>query len=213
MKKESTREKIIIHAIECLNERGIHGLTVREVAKRAQVNIAAINYYFGDKNKLLEEIFARTLAHAFADEEAHQVLEADATSFESKFRQFLVHLLEGAIRYPGIVRAHLYNCFLNENYDLPAIKQFNEFFMNLVSKIKNISPSLPSRKLKLKVMAILGATLFCGLFPAAFAQASDLDFRKLRHHREYINVLLQALPINISLSTPSLPRNNNDRKN
>ena len=36
-------------------EKGLNGTTVREICRRANVNIASINYYFGDKDRLYVE--------------------------------------------------------------------------------------------------------------------------------------------------------------
>lgn len=42
-------------------EKGFDGTSIREIAKKAQINIAMVSYYFGSKEKLLESlIFFRT---------------------------------------------------------------------------------------------------------------------------------------------------------
>jgi AcrR family transcriptional regulator len=38
-------------------EKGFNGTSVRDIADRAQVNLAMISYYFGSKEKLLEALF------------------------------------------------------------------------------------------------------------------------------------------------------------
>ena len=40
-----------------ISEKGFENATVREISKRADVNLAMINYYFGSKEKLLESLF------------------------------------------------------------------------------------------------------------------------------------------------------------
>ncbi len=48
----------ILNAAEMLfATRGFDGTSVRDIAKRAQVNIAMISYYFGSKEKLLDVLF------------------------------------------------------------------------------------------------------------------------------------------------------------
>jgi AcrR family transcriptional regulator len=39
-------------------EKGFNGTSVRDIAEKAQVNLAMISYYFGSKDKLLEALFA-----------------------------------------------------------------------------------------------------------------------------------------------------------
>ncbi|MEP6750935.1 MAG: TetR family transcriptional regulator [Bacteroidota bacterium] len=49
---------IIDHAIELFAEKGFEGSSIRDLAARADVNVAMINYYFGSKEKLFESMVA-----------------------------------------------------------------------------------------------------------------------------------------------------------
>ena len=50
------RERILEAAGEIFAEFGFRGATVRKICERAEVNVAAINYYFGGKEKLYSEV-------------------------------------------------------------------------------------------------------------------------------------------------------------
>jgi len=50
------RERILEVAGEIFAECGFRGSTVRKICERAGVNVAAINYYFGGKEKLYTEV-------------------------------------------------------------------------------------------------------------------------------------------------------------
>ncbi len=57
-KKYSEKQEIIMNkALEVFAEKGYDSASVRDIAHAADVNVAMISYYFGSKDKLLEEIF------------------------------------------------------------------------------------------------------------------------------------------------------------
>lgn len=49
--------QIMQKALEVFAEKGFDSASVRDIAQRADVNVAMISYYFGSKEKLLEAIF------------------------------------------------------------------------------------------------------------------------------------------------------------
>ncbi|WP_417601434.1 TetR family transcriptional regulator [Pararhodobacter oceanensis] len=55
----STQDNILDAAEEVFAENGFHGATTRVIADKAQANSALIHYYFGNKEKLFEAVFAR----------------------------------------------------------------------------------------------------------------------------------------------------------
>lgn len=53
---EGTRQRILDAALDLFGERGLTGATVRDIAKRAKVNVAAISYHFGGKEELYRAV-------------------------------------------------------------------------------------------------------------------------------------------------------------
>ena len=54
-KQDCARDRILQAAGTIFAEKGFRGSTVREICEAAEVNIASVNYYFGDKKSLYEE--------------------------------------------------------------------------------------------------------------------------------------------------------------
>ena len=53
---DATRERILEAALDLFGERGLTGTTVRDIAQRAKVNVAAISYHFGGKDELYRAV-------------------------------------------------------------------------------------------------------------------------------------------------------------
>jgi len=57
----STRERVLESAFEVFTEKGFRDTRIAEICERAEANVAAVNYYFGDKEKLYDQVWR----HAF----------------------------------------------------------------------------------------------------------------------------------------------------
>lgn len=56
---KGVRDRLLDAAEELFSERGFDGTSVRELAVAAGCNVASVNYYFGGKEKLYEEVWRR----------------------------------------------------------------------------------------------------------------------------------------------------------
>jgi AcrR family transcriptional regulator len=52
-----TRARLLETALEVFAERGYEAATIREICSRAEANVAAVHYHFGDKRTLYEAIY------------------------------------------------------------------------------------------------------------------------------------------------------------
>ena len=60
MKQPSaTRSRILDVAEELFGERGLDRVSIRDITRKARVNLAAINYHFGSKEDLIASVFER----------------------------------------------------------------------------------------------------------------------------------------------------------
>jgi AcrR family transcriptional regulator len=63
--RTDTRQRILQVAAEVFADSGFEKATVREICMRASVNVAAINYHFGDKENLYIEVLKYCKSLAF----------------------------------------------------------------------------------------------------------------------------------------------------
>ncbi len=69
----STKERILGAAEQLFATHGFAGASLRQVTAAANVNLAAVNYHFGSKENLINEVFRRRLD----DLNAHRLEELD----------------------------------------------------------------------------------------------------------------------------------------
>lgn len=62
-KREATREKVILAAIECIYRDGFHAAHTNRIAEEAGVSWGVLQYHFGDKDGLLQAV----IDHIFDD--------------------------------------------------------------------------------------------------------------------------------------------------
>lgn len=157
-----TRQRIIHVTIQLIAREGMHGLTTRSIAEAANVNIAAINYYFGTKEKLIEESLQTALSHMFSD-------TADlfrSIDHDQALRNIMLYLLEGSVHYPGLIKAMLHKPINSNDYNTPAMQQIIQFFREIISNMEQSDGmEKDSMKMKMKVMQMIAAALMPALLP------------------------------------------------
>jgi len=57
----ATRDRLLQAARELFTERGYRRVTVRDICRAAQANVAAVSYYFGDKLGLYREVVGEAI--------------------------------------------------------------------------------------------------------------------------------------------------------
>ena len=93
---KGVRDRLLDAAEELFCERGFEATSIRDIASSAGCNIAAVNYYFGGKDKLYTEVWRRQLVqmrdarlnaieHVMSESGGKPVLEDLLRSFANAF--------------------------------------------------------------------------------------------------------------------------------
>ena len=161
---KGVRERLLEVAEEFFCERGFDGTSVRDLAGAAGCNIASVNYYFGGKEKLYEEVWRRHLIsqrnsrvasvdQVMAGGDKTPSLEELLRSFANGFVGSLVDERTGRrfikLMARELVNPHLPSDMFGHEVILPTLTVMQE-------ALKQVCPGLDESKVPLVVFSLVG---------------------------------------------------------
>ena len=124
-----TRSRILDAGERLFMEHGFDGTSMRMITSQAGVNLAAVNYHFGTKELLIQEVFRRRLTHLNQSRlAALDQLEAEAAGAPIKPSRIVDAFFGTALRMAADVEGggHTFMCLLGRTYTEPNefVRQF-----------------------------------------------------------------------------------------
>jgi TetR/AcrR family transcriptional regulator, regulator of cefoperazone and chloramphenicol sensitivity len=160
---DDTQRRLLESAGQVFAEKGFKAATVREICQLAGANIAAINYYFRDK----ERLYSATLNYAFECKSDLMAMPAwpEGTSGEQKLRAFihtvLTHMLEEQARpwqMQLLIRELSNPSPAGKDLVQNFIRPIYEFLWGLLREV--LPAEVPEDKLHLTAISIIGQCLY-----------------------------------------------------
>ena len=161
---KSVKDRLLDEAEGLFCERGFKGTSIRDIATSAGCNIASVNYYFGSKEKLYEEVWRRHLIpmrdiriasinKVMSQTEARPNLEDLLRSFADTFVGSMVDTSKASqlskLMAREYIDSHLpTNMFVNEVIK-PTMTAMNKAIMKTC-------PDLDESKVLLVIFSVIG---------------------------------------------------------
>jgi AcrR family transcriptional regulator len=163
----ATRVALLDAAERLFSQNGIEATSVREIIKAADVNLGAINYHFGTKDRLALEVFARRIEPVNRERVARlDALEAAAGDrkltleqiFDALIRPALESEEYGAKNCDDFMRL-ISRSFQEQNPEVKKFveQQFAEVTRRFDSAILRTVPGLPPEDLFWRMSLVHGA--------------------------------------------------------
>ena len=158
------RDRLLDAAEELFSERGFDGTSVRDLAGAAGCNIASVNYYFGGKEKLYEEVWRRHLVslrdsrvasidRVMAESDGRPSLEELLRSFACAFIGPLVDQ-HGGRRFIRLMARELVDPHLSS--DVFGQEVIKPTLTLMQQALKGVCPDLDESKVPLVVFSLVG---------------------------------------------------------
>ena len=186
----STEQKIIQATIECIELYGLPNTTNRRIAAMAEVNIAAINYYFRSKQNLLDQVMDITLDNALDWEDLNKLPAVTPLQW---CIEIFVYLSLEACNYPGLTRAHLYETIVNGDYESPGSRRMMAFMAQLAQELTEHGIEKEPGEVEQAITQIGAAFITVIMIPHFFEKHFNIDLTDESHIREYYTTLVTKL--------------------
>lgn len=181
--EDHTKERILDTAEALFAQKGFQAVSVREITRAARCNLAAVNYHFGNKEKLYLEVFrarwvprAKRVQESFRESLAAQGLLSLPAVVKALAQAFLEGPLsdEERLRHSQLMTREMAQP--TEAFNQVAEQVMRPFFTELASKLRSVLPAgLEDEQLLLNIFSIFGMVLY---FNFARAPVSRLTGRE-----------------------------------
>ena len=164
----STRDKILQSAETLLSEQGIACTSLRDITSHAEVNLAAVNYHFGNKQQLVFEVFQRRLDTLNNERLQHleKVLNnTEGISLEAVLEALIYPALvlsrdtkKGGSRFVKLVA----RVYAENNQELHSFlaSHYGHVMKRFAKTIQTILPDMPSHELRWQLDFVIGALTY-----------------------------------------------------
>jgi len=145
---ESTREALLQAAEKLFAQHGIDGSSVRAITHEAEANLASVNYHFGSKDGLIQEMFKRRLEPL--NQERLQLLATSGHDLEGIVTAFVAPVL----RLIRDAQLQDFACLVGRSFSQPdsptrqtLLSTFRPIRESFVAALARALPDLPPREL------------------------------------------------------------------
>lgn len=186
----STKEKILKVTREIIAEEGFQNITIRKIANKAGVNVAAVNYYFGSKDAVINETL-KTVTDELKD--TFEFLKNSKEDPRTKLSIFIFNYTDMISKYPdllkNVINLAIHNKPLEGQIEYMTFMQ-TEGIEILKQTIAEIRPELDEFTVYIKIIHLLSGLSFPFLMDNQFKKVMGFDLYDEKMREMHINDLL-----------------------
>jgi AcrR family transcriptional regulator len=183
-------ERIIQAAIECIEEYGIQNSTIRKISEKANMNSAAISYYFRSKDNLIDKAMSVTLDNAFQWDDFKYT---ENMPLKEQLFEIFSFFSISALQFPKLTQAHFYD-IINGNYETQTTMRINLFLQKVFGEFKRKKPDMPDDEIRTVLIDLASSTiLYFAAFSNLFEGFSGFNMRDPETRKKYVRELIDRL--------------------
>ena len=196
---QSVQDRLLNAAEELFCEKGFEGTSIRDIAASAECNIASVNYYFGGKQQLYEQVWKRHLIPM--RDSRLQSIEKISFSLENKptledlIKSFAESFMGSIVETQKVSNLNKLMAREYINKHLPAEMFLQEVMMPTVTAMQKALvqafPDLDEQKVPWVVFSLIGQLVHLGHVRAMFENGTDELTQQMFNSDEVINHIVK----------------------
>lgn len=181
----------MVATLRYIEREGLDALTVRNIAREAGVNIAAINYYFRSKDDLVALVLDRALDRALAD----PLAELDRRLGAGKDARVALAgaveaALAAAVRFPRTVVAQLHGPVVMQDYRRDVVVRMNALLDRMFERLRKRLVGRGDARKRATLAQLWSAVTMASLAPMLLRPFARFDLRDPKQRRAWIDALV-----------------------
>jgi TetR/AcrR family transcriptional regulator, regulator of cefoperazone and chloramphenicol sensitivity len=188
--KNDSRNRIIKSAIKLIGKKGSLNITIREIAAEAQVNVAAVNYYFRSKTilfKEIEEYFNYDVASI------SHVLKDTKLNPRERLLSWATNYMDYLAENPGVIWTLGSKVLIRESISSSLENFFSEIDLPLINLIKEITGINDKLLISLKKIQIISGIINPLLMYYGVGKDFGADFNDKNIRKIHIDMLITSI--------------------
>lgn len=185
----STKKKIIEATLDIIASEGFQNVTIRKIATMAGVNVGAVNYHFGSKEKVLNEALEHIMVQM---KKIFNCLKNNGKTPKERLEVFTQKYLKTLFKYPdpikNLIHQSIHEHSVTNSYQEYLKNEGIELVKNTIHEIKTDEDEIV---LYMHAIQLLSSMAFPVLLGKRAVDVFGLDLNKPENQRLYANLLAQ----------------------
>ncbi len=186
----ATKQKIVQAAMAVIAEEGLEKTTVRKIATRAGVNIAAVNYHFGGKDAVINQSFTAVTMEL---RNCFRFLKEDDGPGTANLSMFINEYTDIMFKYPDLLKNAIDQFIRHRVADADYFTFLQTEGIELIkAMLGRIRPELDQIQVHMKALQLISAMSWPFLFGDQTLDVFGIDMHDAATRHRYTGMVLQS---------------------
>ena len=187
----TTKQRIVQATMNIIAEEGLPNTTVRKIASRAGVNVAAVNYHFGGKDAVINESFAAITKEL---RDSFRFLKDVGGDDIVNLSMFINEYTDIMFKYPDLLQNAIGLVIRHRVIEVDYLTFLRSEGIDLIkSMIGRIRPDLDQLQAHLKTLQLISALSYPFLLGDLTREVMGIDLQDPETRSRYNRMVIKSI--------------------